>query len=268
VSNSYGLKILLIPDTQVKQGVPITHLTQIGEYIVDKKPDVIVHIGDHWDMPSLSSYDYGKRCYEGRSYKADINAGNAGMDALMAPLVAYNKQQAKTKHKQYKPRLVFCLGNHEERIERAIEMDRKLEDLMGYHDFNLEKYGWEMHEFRKPVEIGGVHFAHYFYNPMTGRPWGGMPETRLKNVGHTFVMGHQQGLKHAIQYVSTGEARRALIAGSCYLHDEDYKGPQANHHWRGVIMLHEVKDGNYDLMEISLDYLRRRQIRKRKEKNS
>jgi hypothetical protein len=255
------MKILLIPDTQAKPGVPMEHFTWIGKYIVDKRPDVVVHIGDHWDMPSLSSYDKGKKCFEGRRYQADIAAGNHAMDLLMAPLAEYNKRQAETKHKQYKPRLVFCIGNHEQRIERAIEADAILEDTIGYHNFNLDKYGWEVHPYLAPININDVHFAHYFYNPMTGKPWGGMPETRLKNVGHSFVMGHQQGLKHANLYVSTGDVRRALIAGSCYLHDEDYKGPQANHHWRGIIMLHEVLDGDYDMMEVSLDYLKRRQTK-------
>ena len=263
MNDSYGLKVLVIPDTQAKAGVPTQHLKWIGEYIVDKRPDIVVHIGDHWDMPSLSSYDQGKKCYEGRKYKVDIEAGNAAMDVLMKPLLDLNKQQAKTKHKQYKPRLIFCIGNHEQRIERAIEKDRMLEETIGYHDFNLKKYGWEVYDFLQPVEINGVYFAHYFYNPMSGNPYGGMPETRLKNIGHSFVMGHQQGLKHAVMYISTGEARRGLIAGSCYLHDEDYKGPQGNHHWRGVVMLHEVMKGDYELMEVSLDYLRRRSKRRK-----
>ena len=50
------MKILLIPDTQVKENVDLTHLTALGNFIVHKKPDIIVHIGDHYDMPSLSSY--------------------------------------------------------------------------------------------------------------------------------------------------------------------------------------------------------------------
>jgi len=46
----------------------IDHLTWAGQYAVDKKPDVIVHIGDHWDMPSLSHYDKGTKSFEGRRY--------------------------------------------------------------------------------------------------------------------------------------------------------------------------------------------------------
>ena len=54
---SSGSRILVIPDTQVKPGVNTDHLEWAGHYAVKMKPDVIVHIGDHWDMPSLSSYD-------------------------------------------------------------------------------------------------------------------------------------------------------------------------------------------------------------------
>jgi Calcineurin-like phosphoesterase len=252
------LKILFIPDTQTKDGVPLDHLTWIGKYIVDKRPDVIVHAGDHYDMPSLSGYDAGKKCFEGRTYKRDIEVGNHAMDLLMAPILANNARAASNHRERYKPRLVFLLGNHEQRIERAIESDRKLDGVLGYHDFNLTKYGWEVHPFLKPVEINGVHFAHYFYNPMSGHPYGGMVQTRLKNIGFSFVMGHQQGKQQAEMYLSDGTVHRGLVAGSCYQHDEDYKGPQANHHWRGVCVLHEVRNGNYDLMEVSLDFLKHR----------
>lgn len=250
-----GLKILVIPDTQQKAGVPSKYLGWIGQYIVDKKPDVVVHIGDHWDMPSLSSYDVGKKSFEGRTYKADIEAGNAAMDVLMAPLHELNDRRRKTKHVLYQPRLEFCTGNHEERIARAVEADRKLEDTVGYHDFNLEKHGWNVNEFLKPIEIGGVHFAHYFYNPMNGRPYGGMIQTRLKTIGFSFVMGHQQGKQQAEMHRTDGSIVRGLVVGSCYLHDEEYLGPQGVNYWRGVVMLHQVKNGNYDLMEVSLDYL-------------
>jgi hypothetical protein len=253
---SLGIKLLFIPDTQVKPDVPTEHLEWIGKYIVDKKPDRIVHAGDHWDMPSLSSYDVGKKSFEGRTYWADIEAGNEGLDRLMAPLHAYNATRKEYHEKQYKPELDFLLGNHEERIARTIEADRKLEGAIGYHHFDLEAHGWRVHEFLKPIEIGGVYFAHYFYNPKTGRPYAGGVATMLKNVGFSFVQGHRQGKELTEMHLTNGEVRRGMIAGSCYLHDEKYLGPQGLNYWRGVLMLHELADGNYNLMEVSLDYLR------------
>ena len=245
----------IIPDTQCKPGLTYEHLTAAGNYILAKRPDVIVHLGDHWDMPSLSDYDKGKKSYEGRRYKADIEAGNKGMDALMAPIEKYNNRQRKNKKPIYKPRKVFLTGNHEQRIQRVVERDAILEGAIGYHDFNLEKYEWEVYDFLEIVEIDGISYSHYFYNPNTGKPYGGKCHTKLNNVGFSFTMGHQQGKDIAEKHLSNGKTLRGLVAGSFYTHDEDYKGYQGNIHFRGCIMKHEVEDGNYCLMELSIDYL-------------
>lgn len=260
MSDALGSKHLVIPDTQVAPGVPMEHLTWVGKYLVDKKPDVVIHLGDHWDMPSLCSYDRGKkRDFNSRRVLADIEAGNEGMDLLMAPLHAYNAQRRKLKEKQYKPRLVLLRGNHEARIDRAIdENPTQLEGIVGDHLFNDVAHGWEVHKFLHVVDIDGISYSHYFYNPNTSRPLGGMISTRIKQVGFSFTMGHQQGKDQAERFLSDGTVQRGLVVGSCYLHDEAYKGPQGNEHWRGVVMKHEVRNGNYDLMEVSLRYLERR----------
>jgi hypothetical protein len=77
---------LVIPDVQVKPGQDFNFLKAIGNYIVKKRPDVIVNIGDFADMPSLSSYDKGKKSFEGRRYKHDVEAVHSAMDILLKPL--------------------------------------------------------------------------------------------------------------------------------------------------------------------------------------
>jgi hypothetical protein len=245
-----------IPDTQCKKDVPLEHLTWIGRYILDKRPDRVVHAGDHWDMPSFSSYDRGKKSDEGRTYDDDIAAGNRGMDLLMAPVQAHNARKRKNRKAQYNPGWDFLLGNHEARIAREIEENRRFDRTIGYHSFNLAKHGWTVHEFLKPICIGGVYFAHYFYNPKNGRPYNGAVSTMLKNVGFSFVQGHRQGKELTEMHLTNGEVRRGIIAGSCYQHDEAYLGPQGLNYWRGILMLHELANGNYNLMEVSLDFLR------------
>jgi len=250
---------MMIPDAQVRHGVPLDHLDWVGRYMVEKKPDVVVNIGDFADMPSLSSWDRGKKKFEGRRYMTDIKATHKGMDTLMRAFNEHNGKKKAHKLKQYKPRLVMTLGNHEQRIERAVEENcAVLDSLISYFDLKYEQYGWEVHDFLKPVNIDGILYAHYFYNPMSGRPYGGMIENRIKLIGSSFTMGHQQTLMHGIRYTTKGEAQHGLVAGSCYLHDEDYKGHQGNAHWRGIIMKHEVSEGKYDPMFVSLDYLCRR----------
>jgi len=249
-------KHFIIPDTQIRPGVPTNHLIAAANYCIDKKPDVILHMGDHWDFPSLSSYEKkGSAYFEEQSLAADIQAGNDAMALFMGTIEAYNTKQRRYRKPLYRPRFVFLMGNHEHRLQRLIDSDPVLyRDVIGYHQLNLE--GWEVIPFLEMINIDGVEYSHYFYNPLTGRPYGGAMGTRLKNVGFSFTMGHQQGKDMAEKKLSNGKTIRGLIAGSFYQHDEEYMGPQGNKaHWRGCIMKSEVKDGDYCLMELSLEYL-------------
>lgn len=252
---------VVIPDTQAKKGVQTAHLGWVGQYIVDKfKNDddvTLIHIGDHWDMPSLSSYDRGKKAMEGRRYNDDIEAGNAAFELLNAPLVAFNRRQRKHGRSEWNPRKVFTIGNHEHRIERATEDNAQLDGVVSFDHLNATDLGWEVIPFLQPIFIDGVGYCHYFYNPNTGKPYGGLVDTRLKTIGHSFTMGHQQGLQYGLRFVAT-RSQHGLVAGSCYLHDEAYLGPQGNPHWRGIVICHEVRAGSYDPMFVSLDYLCRR----------
>lgn len=257
---------IFIPDTQVSRSTPESpcptdHLGWIGQYIVDQfkdKPDVrLIHIGDHWDMPSLSKYDVGKRAMEGRRYGDDIEAGNAAFDLLNAPLKRLNDQRKRNKERQWWPDRHFFDGNHEYRVVRATENDPKLYGALALDDMNVAEHGWIRHPFLEPIFLDGVGYAHYWCNPMTGQPYGGMIETRLKTIGHSFSMGHQQTLLYGLRYVA-GRSQHGLVCGACYLHDEDYKGPQGNSHWRGIVVKHQVRDGSYDAMFVSLDFLCRK----------
>jgi Calcineurin-like phosphoesterase len=242
--------ILFIPDCQVKSDTDLTYLKAMGQYIVDKRPDIVVNAGDFFDFPSLSSYDKGKLSFEGRRLKADIDAGKAGMDALLTPLREYQKIDT-----SYQPRMVFTLGNHEQRLRRIPNDSPEFEGFLGYHLLDLEK-DWEVYDFLKPINIQGINFVHYLSNPMTGKPYGGSAANQLKAVGVSFVVGHKQTLDVAIQPVLDGTMRIGIVAGASYLFDEDYKGQQlGNNHFRGVIMLYGAKDGYADASFISTKFL-------------
>jgi hypothetical protein len=259
---------IVIPDTQVKPGVPLDHLSWIGEYICEfagRENVSVIHLGDHGDMPSLSLYDQGKKEMEGRRYREDIAAANYGWKVLNTPLNEYNLVRKRYKERQWHPNKYFLLGNHEDRINRAISGDAKLDGTIGTDDLDYARTGWDVYGFREVLWLDGVAYSHYFYNPMTGKPYGGASiDTRLKNVGHSFTMGHQQTLMYGLRFVG-GRSQHGLVAGACYLHDEDYKGPQGNAHWRGIIIKHQVENGSYDPMFVSLDYLCRRYEGKRLE---
>ncbi len=249
-------KHLIIPDTQIKPEDDPSFLAWIGQYCVKQKPDVIVCIGDFADMPSLSSYDAGKKSFEGRSYKKDIEATVSAMETLMSPIKEEMNRLVEHKKKRWSPKLLLTLGNHEHRLLRAIEDDRKLEDLISMSDFQYERFGWEVIPFLEPVTVDGVAYCHYFCSGVMGRP---ITSARmLINKMHmSCVAGHQQG--RDVAYGTRGDGKRitSIIAGSAYLHDEPYLNKQTNGHWRGLVVLNEVNDGEFDEMFVSTNYLRK-----------
>lgn len=149
-SNKIGKTHAIIPDCQVKPGVNTSHLKHVGNYLAEKRPDVIVCIGDFADMPSLSSYSVGKAEAEGQRYMDDIFAARRAMDLLLAPI---------RKVKNYNPRMIFTLGNHEDRITREAEANPKLIGKISLDDLGYEDAGWEVHEFLKPVKVDGIEYC-------------------------------------------------------------------------------------------------------------
>lgn len=239
---------IIIPDTQVAPGRPTVHLEWFVDYIntgqrdgwIDDTNVRLIHLGDHWDMPSLSSYDKGKGAMEGRRYLADIEAGNDAM-SIFSNLDYFDSMD---KH--------YLFGNHSNRIDRATASDPQLMGLLT-KDHCLTP-GWNRHEFQAPVELDGIFYSHYWYNPANGRPYGGMAESRLKQIGHSFVQGHKQGLMYANRYIGDRQ-QLGIVAGSFYLHEEGYMGPQGTGYWRGFIILRNVQDGYGDPEFVSMDQL-------------
>ena len=247
----------MVPDAQIKPGVPTEHIDWIAQYAVDKRPDVIVVMGDWADMPSLSSYDIGKKSFEGRTYRDDILAANDALQRLMAPIKAEMERREKLHMKRWTPRLIVTLGNHEDRINRAIENDRKLEGLISTDDIFFKQWGFEVYPFLEVVVVDGVAYAHYFISGVMGRPIT-TARALLQKKYMSCVGAHQQGFDVATAYKGDGTRITGIIIGSCYLHDENFLGPQGNKHFRGVGVLHEVHNGEFDHMTVSLRFLKER----------
>lgn len=231
-ASSGSITHVIIPDTQIEPGRSIEHLYWASAYMndyVENDTVRVIHVGDHWNMGSLSSYDKGKGLMEGRRYLDDISSGNEGFRALDSEI----KDKPWDKH--------FLFGNHEHRQQKAVNSDIQLEGLLTLDHFDTQD--WNRHNFLDVVELDGISYSHYFYNPNTSKPYGGEIDGRLKTIGKSFVMGHQQGLKFAARYI--GEKQQiGIVAGSFYSHEEHYMGPQGTGYWRGIVVLHDVEDGS------------------------
>jgi len=237
----------MIPDLQVKPGVRLDHLEWCGHYIAEKEPDVVVQIGDFADMESLSSYDQGKKSAEGRRVEADIQATRVALGLLQKGMGSFTPK-----------RKVLTLGNHENRITRAIEDDPKWEGRISIDHLGYKEFGWEVVPFLQPINIDGVTYCHYFPSGPKGYAIGSA--AKLLSTYHvTCIAGHQQG-RLAAGPILTGDGRfiHAIIAGSFYQHKEGYLPGIQKQHWCGIVVLNEVRDGMFDEMYVSLDFLRRK----------
>lgn len=242
--------ILVVPDSHAKHAFPNTRFSWLGRFIIDRKPDIIVNIGDMADMPSLCSYDKGKKSFEGRRYKDDIKAVIEAQQLMFEPINAYNKQQRSNKQAQYKPRFVMTLGNHDHRINRAIEQQAELDGAISIEDLKYEDFGWELHPFLDVVNISGVNFSHYFTSGVMGRPIGGEHHAHslITKQLSSCVQGHSHLRDFAERTTSEGRKILGLVVG-CYLEEdqyEDYAGPANKMWWKGLVMMHDVNNGEFE----------------------
>lgn len=247
----------IIPDTQTRPGVPLDHLDWIAQAIVHYKPDVVVHLGDHWDMASLNGHDEpGSAPLENRRYADDIYVGNEAFARISKPMDD-EIERRRLKHRiRWTPRKVICLGNHEVRADRVAENNPKLIGTVGSDDCDTRD--WERFPFLKVVDIDGILYSHFFQSSHSARPIGGSIVNKLTKIGASFVHGHQQGLDMGTKIMGNGKTWWGIQAGSCYTHIEPYRGAQGQRHWRGVVVLNEVANGEHCPMPLSLDYLCRK----------
>lgn len=233
-------------DAQLKPGVPMNHFRWIREYVNDIGCDLFVDAGDFADMPSLSYWDKGKLKSEGARYTHDVAAVHQGLELLHNGLEV-NKR-------------IITMGNHEDRINRAIDGDAKYEGTISTDDLGYANYYDRVGKFLEVLTEDSIAYCHFFQRKNSGKPYAGMMRNRLINIGYSHVAGHSPGYEHLGEFLSNGTQRVGMVNGSCYLHGEDYKGPQDNlMHFRGIVVMNEVDgNGGFLPMPVSLEYLCRR----------
>jgi len=118
-------KYLVIPDQHAHPEYHNERANWIGELIKETRPDVVVNMGDAADMSSLCSYDKGKKDFQGRTYRKDIDSHLDFQDRIWSTV---------RKSKKKLPRRIFLHGNHENRIAKTIQIQPELENTISFDD--------------------------------------------------------------------------------------------------------------------------------------
>jgi len=242
--------IYFVPDTQQKMGVK-NPLSCVAYDIISLFPQFVVFAGDHWDMPSLCLYDLGKHSFEEEDYEQDIIAGNESLRIFWSII-----QLGFNRNPDWKPTFVFCWGNHEDRINRARETTpRRFLKIFDIVRPDLKNFDHVI-PFLEIIRINGVMFTHYLANKHKSTA---ISNSRLA-IGRkheSFCVGHQQGFDYH-EDVARGKRIQGIIAGSCYFHNDDYRGPQNTVQFRGTVFLRNVFNGEFDFETRSLSSLEKK----------
>lgn len=245
---------LILPDSHAHPDFNNNRADWVGKLILDLKPDVVINIGDMFDMSSMSGYDKGKKSFQGRAYKKDLDAGREFDERLWEPL---------KKAKKKRPYRVFLEGNHENRLKKLLEIQPELEGTVSFKDFDLNRNYDTVIEYEGStpgvINVDGVHYAHYFISGVMGRPIGGEHPAYMlvTKLGSSSTCGHVHTTDFCVRNDISGGRRMGLVAGVYQDYVSDWAGRANELWWRGVIVKRNVENGTYEPQWISIDSLRK-----------
>ena len=214
----------------------------LPKLITDVKPDAVVNVGDTADMASLCTYDRGTRSFQGRNYTADVTAANEGQDRIYFPLKKRKKKQ---------PFYLGLVGNHDQRINKAIELSPELDGAISLRDLNLEHYNNEVVYYNGSTPgvycLDGIYYAHYLISGILGRAISGEHPAHsiLMKQGASCVVGHQHTIDFCSRVSIDGRRKCAAVAGTFSNHVPAYAGGGSNLWWRGVLVLRGIDGSGY-----------------------
>lgn len=139
-------KVLVIADTHINPELPDDELWhKLGQYCVRTKPDYVIHLGDVADFNSQAWLKAQRGMF---TLQQELLAVEECLIAFEHPIKTFNIAQRESKHKQYKPKLILTLGNHDVR-----------NDITDVAEL-FEDYGWTVYNYLEPCNIDGVTFVH------------------------------------------------------------------------------------------------------------
>lgn len=203
-------------------------------------------------MPSLASYDKGTKAAVGRTYRADIDA-HLDFNEKLWDVVRRQKRKM--------PRRIFCVGNHEQRIEKAVNSQPELENTISMKDLRLEDYYDDVvyYEGGTPgiIRVDGIHYAHYFVSGVLGRPIGGEHQASalINKQLVSCTQGHTHTLDFSVRSQPDGSKLMGLVCGVFQDYNSPWAGKLNNIWWRGCVVKRNVDDGQYDPEFVSLSSL-------------
>jgi hypothetical protein len=228
----------------------------LGQFLYDLRPDMVIDLGDFYDMRSLNTYDTRyPQAIVSQSYQRDVEQGNEAQDRIRRKF---------REMKRKRPYFVGFEGNHEHRIKKAIAHDPRIEgDKYGISFSHLNTDYWydEYHEYEnsgpKLVDYDGVLYGHFLATGAMGRPMQNKHHASalIDKTNISTTVGHSHNLDYKKKADAYPRPLNGLVAGCFKGADEPWAG-QANRAWsKGLVVKTDLENGDYDFQWVSLKAL-------------
>lgn len=222
----------------------------LGKLIADLRPDVLVQLGDFSDMASLSSHEKG---YKATTYKKDVDSALRSQDILF---------HYARKTKKGRPTTYWFDGNHEDRITRTITVAPELAGALDLKHLRMPR-AWDEYvpyrgNFPGTKSIDGIEYCHFAVAGVSGRPIGGerhaasLVSKRLT----TTVVGHSHTLDFHVKVRGDGSKVIGLSCPCAMDYKASWAGQSGDVWSQGVVILHDVDNGTFDLEYLSMKRLK------------
>jgi len=168
----------------------------------------------------VSSYDATPKS----AIREDIIWGQEALRILMEPMKRFQRTAAGC---NYKPRLVYIEGNHEDRYRRKVTADPRLIGLINLRE-ELGFGDWEYQMYPGGMIIDDIRYVHVAMKAGTGRPIGGVNVCRTVNLSSDchHIFGHRHVHESNIMALLDNHNRiRKAASMACFLpdgHVEEY----------------------------------------------
>ena len=254
---------LVIPDSHADPRFSNERYEALGNFIVDKRPDHVVLLGDWGNLDSISFHNGDRPLLkEGMRLKDDLDSMQEAFELMQGRIDNYNKQLSVWKKKRYEPLLHWIEGNHEDRVRRYIESHPELQLFIISDNGLVNARGWNFVGYTDSVWIQGTRFTHVPLNPGNGRPISGKYST-FRAVDFTdgsVVFGHQHcRTLTSVRRDSSNDGRvvNAYCAGCYFDYVPEYVRGVASTlpWWRGITILHHnlEEEGQWDIDTFAMD---------------
>jgi len=242
---------LVIGDAHSTPKVSNRRFEWLANFIEDKKPDVIIDIGDWGDFDSIGEYSKGTKESWGSTFERDVECFKDATRKAFGRIRSI---------KGYNPRLIRIGGNHEEgRIGKFVNKNPEFEGTITLSVLGLNEFGGKYVPFREPCIIDGIAYCHYFYDKDSRYPITNA-KTLLQRKFMSATWGHSH-VRDIFEGVNAEKRRVIALNAGCFLDPEQmmgYAGPQGNARWwSGLVLKQDVNNGSYDPHFYNIDYIKR-----------